>query len=326
MELKNKGMFKIIDRIKLWYRHRKLIKQGILIPVKSYDEYLALVKKAKINSEHKIFSNCYMLPGEIKRLISLKNFYMVKTDEGLAFADDEGSYYYMFLYVDVLKPVKFPKLEKDILIENVYYEDRKTQQQNDFEDFLVKSGCEFFNTYRSIEDRPSLAPDKFYKKLSVLENTLHMEGKEIAVPSYKQLPEFEKVYRSIIDKFVQKKYTLKERKEQADKGLLYCVTDESKKIYAIAIRSSLHGGAYGAKREYQNNIYAPVLLFYLFKNFYDNIPQDPAEKNIYMKNKKIGGWIAVDNKASWRIHKMLGIKAIEKSMNQFIIKALKSQN
>lgn len=60
------------------------------------------------------------------------------------------------------------------------------------------------NTYRSIEDRPSLSPDKFFKKLEVLEKTLALEGKKIAIPSYKQLDEFEKVYRSIIDKFVQK--------------------------------------------------------------------------------------------------------------------------
>ena len=43
--------------------------------------------------------------------------------------------------------------------------------------------------------------------------------------------EFEKVYRSIIDKFVQKKYTRKERKAQADAGYLYCITDESASIY-----------------------------------------------------------------------------------------------
>ncbi len=316
-------MFKIIDKIKLWYRHRKLVKQGVLTPVKSYDEYLALVKKAKINSEHKLFSNCYMLPGEIKRLISLKNFYLLKTDEGLAFADDEGSYYYMFLYVDVLKPVKFPKLEKDILIENVYYEGRKTQQQNNFEDFLVKSGCEFFNTYRSIEDRPSLEPDKFYKKLAVLENTLRMEGKKIAVPTYEQLPEFEKVYRSIIDKFVQKKYTLKERKAQADAGFLYCITDESKKIYAIAIKAVVHGGAYGSRPDCRNNIYAPILVLYLFKDFYDNMPADYNKQKEYLCSKGIGGWIAINNTASWRVYKMVGIKAANKSMNQFVIKALK---
>lgn len=59
------------------------------------------------------------------------------------------------------------------------------------------------NTYRSIEDILSFRRTNF-KKLEVLEKTLALEGKKIAIPSYKQLDEFEKVYRSIIDKFVQK--------------------------------------------------------------------------------------------------------------------------
>lgn len=214
----------------------------------------------------------------------------------------------------------FPSLEKDILIKNVYYEGRKNKKQEIFESFLLDSGCEFLNTYRSIEDRPSLSPDKFFKKLEVLEKTLALEGKKIAIPSYKQLDEFEKVYRSIIDKFVQKKYTRKERKAQADAGYLYCITDESASIYAIAIKACVHGGAYGSRSDCQNNIYAPILVLYLFKDFYDNMPNNPVKEKEYMQSKGIGGWIAVDNIPSWRVYKMVGIKAAAKSMNQFIIR------
>lgn len=314
-------MSNFAKRIREWHKHKELIKEGILIPVKSYEEYVALVKEAKQKASNKVFSNCYMLPAEIKRLISLKSFYQVNTETGLVFVDDEGPYYHMVFFVDIKSKLVLPTLEKDILIENVYYEGRKTQLQDDFEKFLESVGCVFLNTYRGLEEKPSLAPDKFFKKLSVLENTLAIEGKKIAVPKYEQLPEFEKVYRSIIDKYVQKKFTLKERKKQADAGLLYCITDNSGKIYAIAVRASVQGGAYGSRKEYQNNIYAPVLLFYLFKNFYDNIPKDLDEQKRYMRSRSISGWIAVDNKASWRIHKMLGIKATGKSMNQFVIKA-----
>ena len=167
---------------------------------------------------------------------------------------------------------------------------------------------------------PSLSPDKFFKKLEVLEKTLALEGKKIAIPSYKQLDEFEKVYRSIIDKFVQKKYTRKERKAQADAGYLYCITDESASIYAIAIKACVHGGAYGSRSDCQNNIYAPILVLYLFKYFYDNMPNNPVKEKEYMQSKGIGGWIAVDNIPSWRVYKMVGIKAAAKSMNQFIIR------
>ena len=314
-------MFNFINKIKLWYRHRKLIKDGILIPIESYEQYTALVKEAKANSEHKLFFNCYMLPAEIKRLIELKNFYQVKTKDGLVFIADEDVYYHMVFFVDLHKRFSLPYVEKDVLVENIYYEGRKTEAQEKFEEFLLDLGCTFINTYRSIEDKPSLAPDKFFKKLDVLEKTLALEGKKIAVPTYEQLPEFEKVYRSIIDKYVQKKYTRKERRKQADAGLLYCITDDSAAIYAIAIKACVNGGAYGSRSDSQNNIYAPILVLYLFKDFYDNIPNDTEERVKYMRSKGIGGWIAIDNKASWRVYKLVGIKSTSKSMNQFVIKA-----
>lgn len=320
MELKSNAMFNFINRIKQWYKHHKLIKQGVLIRIESYEQYMDLVKKVKSSSKAKVFTNCYMLPAEIKRLITLKSFYQIKTEQGLVLADDEGGYYHTLFFVDLTRKFILPSLDKDILVENVYYEGRKTQVQEAFDKFLLDLGCVFYNTYCSIMDRASLSPEKFFKRLTVLEKTLALEGKKIATPTYEQLDEFEKVYRSIIDKFVQKKYTRKERKAQADAGYLYCITDKSSAIYAIAIRACINGGAYGSRRDCQSNIYAPILLLYLFKNFYDNIPKNPEEQKEYMRSKGIGGWIAVDNTLSWKANKMVGIGATEKSMNQFIIK------
>ena len=48
----------------------------------------------------------------------------------------------------------------------------KNKKYEFFESFLLDSVCEFLNTYRSIEDRPSLSPDKFFKKLEVLKKLL----------------------------------------------------------------------------------------------------------------------------------------------------------
>lgn len=156
-------MFNLIRKIKQWYQHRKLIKQGVLIPIESYEEYTALVKEAKAKSTEKVFTNCYMLPAEIKRLIYLKNFYLVKTESGLVFADDEGGYYYLFLYVDMSKPLILPPLEKDILVENVYYDGRKTEIQCKFEEYVQNAGCVFVNTYNAITDCPQLKPEKYWK-------------------------------------------------------------------------------------------------------------------------------------------------------------------
>ena len=148
---------------------------------------------------------------------------------------------------------------------------------------------------------------------------MSLEGKKLGVPTCKQLKEFENVYKKIINKFVQRRYTKKERREQADKGYLQCVSDTSGKIYAIAIRSCVHGGAFGSIPDCHNNIYAPTLLLYLNKGFYEKIPEDPVARKEYMRSRSIGGWIAKDNVQSWKLHKLLGITATGKAMNQFVL-------
>ncbi|WP_455654840.1 hypothetical protein [Phascolarctobacterium sp.] len=320
MELKSNAMFNLIRKIKQWYQHRKLIKQGVLIPIESYEEYTALVKEAKAKSTEKVFTNCYMLPAEIKRLIYLKNFYLVKTESGLVFADDEGGYYYLFLYVDMSKPLILPPLEKDILVENVYYDGRKTEIQCKFEEYVQNAGCVFVNTYNAITDCPQLKPEKYWKKLEIFYKSLAKEGKKITQPTEKQLKEFELVYRESIDKFVQKRYTKKERKKQRKLGYLHCIDDEKGNIYAIAICKVVHGGAIATLKDYQGGIYAPGLLMYTYKDYYESMPQEPEAQKEYMRSKGIGGWIAVDNIASWKIHKMMGMTATGKSMNQFVVK------
>lgn len=176
------------------------------------------------------------------------------------------------------------------------------------------------NTYNAVTDRPQLTPEKYWKKLETLQNSLAAEGKKISIPTEQQLKQFEEIYLETIDKYVQKRYSKKERKTQRKLGYLHCIDDKDGKIYAIHISGLLHGGAIATRKDCQGGIYSPGLMLYIFKEYYEAMPQDDHAQKEYMRSKGIGGWIAVDNKASWRIHKMLGITATGKSMNQFVIK------
>ena len=313
-------MIEVFERIRCWYRHRDLLRKKILVPIKSYEEYIFLIKEFKTNSKQKIFTNCYIMPNEAKRLISLGNLYVLKTNCGLVFADDEGGYYYLFLYVDMLEPLKLPIMDKDILVENVYYEGRKTEIQIRFEEYVQAAGCVYFNTYNAITDCPQIEPEKYWKQLAILEKALESEGKKISIPNDEQLREFENVYRETIDKYVQKRYSLSERKHQRNLGHLLCVDDEKGNIYAIHINET-HGGAVATRKDCQGGIYSPALMMYILKRYYEYMPKDEVARKEYMRSKRIGGWIAVDNTASWRMHKMLGFKATNKSMNQFVVKS-----
>ena len=73
-------MFSFIHKIKQWYKHQKLIKQSVLIPITSYDQYAALVKE-KDNSKNKVFSNCYIFACRNQKIDSPQKFYKVKTEQ-----------------------------------------------------------------------------------------------------------------------------------------------------------------------------------------------------------------------------------------------------
>lgn len=310
---------KFLNKLKRERNVRKLIQAGILTPVQSFEEYSALVKEAKSDRAHRPFTNCYMMPDEIKRLIQIKSFYRVKADDALVFVADEVGYYYMFLYVNLEKELRLPQLDRQVLVEDVYYEARRTEAQEKFENVVKGAGFTFLNTYQAIVDRPQIKPEKYWKSLHALEKSLAAEGKKIAVPRYNQLKAFEKIYRKEINRFVQKRYTRKERRRQADQELLHCVTDKKGEIYAIHISGVLHGGAIAARSDCHNNIYSSALVFYVNQYYYSGMPEDPEAQKEFMRPKGVGGWIAVDNTPSWRLYKQIGLVANGKAMNQFVM-------
>ena len=296
---------------------QKLILDGALMPVESFERYSALVSEAKKNTEHRLFTNCYMMPDEIKRLTSQKRFYQIQCDNGVVFADDEISHYYMFFYVDLTKKITVPQLDRNILAENVYIEDKMTQQQIAFENLLGTAGFNLVNTWQQIYGIPQLSPEKFWKRYNSAMKFLANDGKHICFPDNRQLKEFEKIYRERIDVYTQRRFTKRERRRQRDEGYLRCVTDDKGRLYAIAI-SEIFGGAIAAKKGFDSNGYAPALLLEEYKGFYENMPVDPQQQREYMRCKTFG-WIATTNTASLRLHKAIGLYTTGKAMHQFIL-------
>lgn len=304
------------------YRRRKcvqeLIRSGTLTPVQSFEQYSRMVKDAKAAAEHRLFTNCFLMQDEVERLISLKRFYRVETNNGIAFADDEISHYYMFFYVDLKKELGVPTLDRNILVENIYLEGRMTPQQESFDNMLKTAGFIQGSTYRQIGEVPQLDPKKYWKKYHVLKKTLEDEGKYICRPTNKQLKQFEKIYRNEIDTYVQKKFTRRERKKQRDQGLLWCVADRKGEVYAIRIAATLHGGAISGRSDLPASIYAPALLFDSCRTFYEDMPTDPEKQKEYMRCLSFG-WIATTNTPSLRLHSALQMSTTGRAMNQFVL-------
>lgn len=302
---------------------QKLVRSGILRPIKSFEQYTALVNEAKKNAEHRLFTNCYLMPDKIKRLIERKAFYQLRCDNGVAFIEDERLYYYLFVYIDLNKSIDIPKLDKNILAENVYMEDRMTEQQKDFDHHLEQVGFIQYLTYRQI-GLPQIPPEKFWKKYHSAMKFLENDGKHICVPTNRQLGQFEKIYREEMDRYSQKWFTRHERKEQRDKGYLTCLADDGGTLYSIRIENSIHGGAIAEKKEYSSSGYAPALRYSSFKNYFENMPSDPQQQKKY-KHSRPFGWIATTNTPSIRLHESLGMYPTGKAMHQFIMPGYASE-
>ena len=276
------------------------------------------VKEAKKDAEHRLFTNCYMMPDEIRRLTELKRFYQVQSDNGVIFVDVEITHYYMFFYADLTKEIAVPQLDRNILAENVYIEDKMTQQQTIFEKLLGTAGFNLVNTWQQIYGTPQLSPEKFWKKYNSAMKFLENDGKHICVPNNRQLKEFEKIYRERIDVYTQRRFTKRERRRQRDNGQLHCVADDKGRLYAIAISAEVFGGAIAAKKEFSSSGYAPALMIETYKGFFDNLPVDPQQQKEYMRCKAFG-WIATTNIVSLRLHKAIGLYTTGKAMHQFVL-------
>lgn len=296
---------------------KNLISTGTLTPIRSFEEYSNLVKEAKHQSNAPMFTNCFMMPDEIKRLISIDAFYQLKTNSGLAFVDDESTYYYAFFYFDPKSDFQVPQLDKNILAENVYRQNKMTPNQASFEEKLLGDNFVDNGIYYQVSTIPQMPPEKYWKRLKAIDKTLQSEGKYIAAPTNKQLRKFEKVYKESIDVYVRKKYSRHERKKQRDQGYLYCLTDASGEIYAISISALVHGGAIASNKKYDANGYAAAMALKALESWYNSIPENEMLKKEYMRCRAFG-WIKSSNTASLRLHKSLGYNLTDKEMHQFV--------
>ena len=301
-----KFQIRFIENYKRRRRVQALIQSELLMPIESFEQYNEMVKEAKEKAKHKLFTNCFLMQHEVKRLIALKRFYRVKTSNGIAFVDDEISHYYIFFYIDLEEPLDIPTLDRNILAENIYIEGKMTPQQKSFDEVLTAAKFIRGSTYRQIGEVPQLAPEKYWKKFNILKKTLENEGKHICIPTNRQLRQF-----------VQKKFTRRERKKQRDQGLLSCIADHKGEVYAIRISAQLHGGAISGRKDLPANVYAPALLFDSCKTFYENMPTDPAKRKEYMRCQTFG-WIATTNTPSLRLHSALQMSTTGRAMNQFV--------
>ena len=300
---------------------QKLINRKCLEPILSYEQYSSAVKTAKAKTEHKLFTNCYLMKHEIQRLIDLGSFYQIIYENdncnGVTFVGDERSHYRVFVYVDPNRDFGIPRLDRSALIETVYLDGRESEQQKNFESRLKKADFHFYMKYHQIDCTPRLEPKEFWRKYHAIDKFMKVDGVRVCIPNDEQLCQFYEIYREEIDIYTQTYCSMDERRAQREAGYLYCLSDRQDQVYAISMSGRIYGGAIAVKREYVSNMYGTALMFGAVKGFYEDMPDDMYQRTEYMRPKAFG-WIATMNSASRRVHGSLKVLNTGKAMNQFI--------
>lgn len=293
------------------------IDEGMLVPVKSFDEYRFAIQKAKENAVHKLFTNSYMMRAEVERLIRLNLLFRLKIKNGVAFVENQQSYWRAHLHIDLEKKLQIPKLERSILVETVYLDGKQTEEQKKFLSILRKEQ-HFYETYLQIDAVPKLPKEEYISLYTPLLGLLSEENVSIYVPNDEQLKQVEEIYQRRIDLYTQTFFTPEERMQQRDQGLITCLADQSGEVRAISFSPKIGGGAIAVKEEYTSNIYAISLMADGFKHFYSGDVENSADKEIRSR-RNYPGWIATRNKASRRLHEKFGISYTGKAFDQFVI-------
>ncbi|WP_322174218.1 hypothetical protein [Acutalibacter caecimuris] len=292
-----------------------LVDRGVIKPVRNFSEYSSAIQKAKQNATHRLFTNSYMLRDEVERLIGLNLLYLMSLESGAGFVEDQRAYWRLHLHIDLERRLQIHKLERSILIELVYAEGRMTNQQEKFRQLLSQAVfSHFYETYRACEFCNKMSKAQYDTYHRTIQKVMEKEGTYICAPDDEQLLQFERIYRERIDLYSQSFYTLEERKQQRDRGLVRVLVDKKGEVLAIWLNNSISGGAVAAKSGFASNIYVTALFIDALKDSYND-----EGKMISPSRPQGYGWIATRNTESIRVHDMFGIKWTGRAFDQFII-------
>lgn len=293
-----------------------LVSKGVIKPMGSFDEYSTAVQKAKRETSHKLFTNSYMMRAEVEGLIKLNMLYQIPISSGVGFVENQHCHWRLHLHIDLDKKLSIPKLEKSTLIEFVYSKEKESEQIKKFKEILYKDDTvHFYETYRGFQLCDTLSQEQCDSFYHAIHKSLEKEGAHICIPNDKQLYEFERIYRERIDIYTQSYFTMEERRQQRDKGLMSVVADKNDEVLAISLAPTVGGGAIAVRPDCVSNLYSTAFFICSLKERYDRGQRyEPSA----LQSKALG-WVAVRNLTSIRLHKRFGIKWSDRTFDQFII-------
>lgn len=117
--------------------------------IDSYAQYEMYIKKFRQNQKA-VGTNLFLLPKDLKAIIEERRLYFGQTESIIRILVDEGYYYHLY-YIGDLNDLSFPKVQKDVLIENIYNLKGNTEQAEILRKVCLQAGARFNKKSYQIE-------------------------------------------------------------------------------------------------------------------------------------------------------------------------------
>lgn len=281
--------------------------------LKSLEDYYGLIRAMRKQCRIS-FSNMYCMADEIQRYINLERLYFAELESGMAIIIDEERYYKLCLYVDSTIPLNIPKLDKKILMRNIYRENLKNNSVQQMEKGLIQNGFQKEGTSVQIQGSPSEIIDK-KKSIERCLGIIERNGYRIVQADISMLGAIESLLKEVpfVHDYHANFKTIEEKQENLKQGGYLCVVDSCGKVCAATVTwvrgKSAEGGAIAVREQYKTLGLAPAICYKRLK-----LLQDKGVKNLR-------GWVLLDNEASIRYHKSMGFEFVDKYADEWILAA-----
>ncbi|MCH5270295.1 MAG: hypothetical protein J1E83_06045 [Lachnospiraceae bacterium] len=246
----------------------------------------------------------------MERYIQLGRAFYDKTESGIVFYFDEELYYRVCLCIDEKEKLSINRLDKKILIKNVYQKGKKRENLQCVEQQLEEMGFEKTGTSVRIKGEVQ----HLFEKCKRMEKYVHMLEKKGYRCVAADFSMFEEIEAIILDSGIIKDYQLNYRTDEEKKKLVngsyMCMLNSNDEMCigsVCVIESNIAKGvALAVKEKYKMHGLTPAIAFHRAKWFYDN------------EIKYAQGWILVDNEPSLRYYQSMGYELTNEYADEWI--------
>lgn len=250
-----------------------------------------------LRKSRELFTNNYLMQGDVDRLIQNKRFYQIRHEAGTTFLSDEEKYYRAFLHTDYRKPYHLPRVEKPVLLQIDYQKERKKAAQIELEKWLKADGFVLKDTAVQIKWNVEAHREECRKQFQRLEKMLAAMNFRIETVDYSYHEQVEELlHRQDVMRYYHFPYqTEAETKALYDSGNVVCILDEADRVLAyhtIIVNGGCYGAEFVVRDEYKVKYsLAPILQYY---------------RGSFLEYPVMQGYMLLNNADSIRLHERLG--------------------